>query len=45
MTYYKRPSMIEIIDNIPKSIIGKVQKRELQINDPIWKESYNLKSK
>ena len=24
----------------PKSIVGKVQRRELQINDPIWKEKY-----
>ena len=31
---------IEIIDEIPKSMVGKVQRRVLQINDPIWKEKY-----
>ena len=40
MTHYKRPNLVEIIDEIPKNIIGKVQRRVLQINDPIWKEKY-----
>ncbi len=37
MTHYKRPYYIDIIDEIPKNLIGKVQRRILQINDPIWK--------
>ncbi len=40
ITHYKCPKQIEIIDEIPKSMVGKVQRRELQINDPIWKEKY-----
>lgn len=34
MTHYKRPAMVEIIDEVPKNMIGKVQRRILQINDP-----------
>ena len=40
ITHYKCPKQIEIIDEIPKSMVGKVQRRELQINDPIWKEKH-----
>ncbi|MFX1316080.1 MAG: AMP-binding protein [Promethearchaeota archaeon] len=40
ITYYKCPKEIEIIEEIPKSMIGKVQRRVLQINDPAWKEKY-----
>jgi long-chain acyl-CoA synthetase len=40
ITHYKCPKVIEIIDEIPKSMVGKVQRRELQINDPIWKAKY-----
>jgi len=40
ITHYKCPKRVEIIDEIPKSMVGKVQRRELQINDPIWKEKY-----
>jgi len=40
MTHYKRPYYVEIIDQIPKNLIGKVQRRLLQINDPIWKEKH-----
>ena len=40
ITYYKCPKTIEIIEEIPKSMVGKVQRRELQINDPIWKAKY-----
>lgn len=41
MTHYKRPGLIEIIDEVPKNVLGKVQRRILQINDPIWKEKYS----
>jgi len=31
---------LELVEEIPKSMVGKVQRRQLQINDPIWKEKY-----
>lgn len=34
---HKVPRRIEFRDEIPKNIIGKVLRRELQENDPIWK--------
>jgi len=40
ITHYKCPKQIEIVEEIPKSMVGKVQRRVLQINDPIWKEKY-----
>ena len=40
MAYYKVPERIAIIGDLPKNIIGKVQRRALQINDPIWKEKF-----
>ena len=40
ITHYKCPKRIEIIEEIPKSMVGKVQRRQLQINDPIWKAKY-----
>ncbi|MCP4679552.1 MAG: long-chain fatty acid--CoA ligase [Deltaproteobacteria bacterium] len=36
MTHYKVPNFIEFRDEIPKSLIGKVLRRELQEADPIW---------
>ena len=43
ITHYKVPKQIEFIPEIPKSIIGKVQRRVLQEGDPIWKEKYGDK--
>ncbi|MBY9010161.1 MAG: AMP-binding protein [Candidatus Lokiarchaeota archaeon] len=40
MAHYKVPERIAIIGDLPKNIIGKVQRRALQINDPIWKEKF-----
>ena len=40
MTHYKRPGLVELIDEVPKDLIGKVQRRFLQTNDPLWKEKY-----
>ena len=40
MTHYKRPSYVEIISEVPKNLIGKVQRRILQINDPMYKEEF-----
>ncbi len=38
MTKWKCPAMIEIIDEVPKSILGKVQRRVLQEADPLYKK-------
>jgi long-chain acyl-CoA synthetase len=40
ISHYKCPKQIEIIEEIPKSMVGKVQRRQLQIEDPIWKNKY-----
>lgn len=36
MTRYKAPKLLEFRDAIPKNLIGKVLRRELQEADPIW---------
>ena len=38
MTKWKCPAMIEMIDDIPKNILGKVQRRVLQEADPLFKK-------
>lgn len=38
MTHYKVPAYIEIVEEVPKNPIGKVLRRELQENDPIFRE-------
>lgn len=40
MTDYKVPHNVAIIGELPKNLIGKVQRRLLQEKDPIWKEKY-----
>ncbi len=40
MAKYKVPEYIEFIDEIPKTLVGKVLRRELQENDPVYKEYY-----
>ncbi|MGV9171986.1 MAG: AMP-binding protein [Promethearchaeia archaeon] len=40
MTHYKRPYYVDIISEIPKNIIGKVQRRTLQIHDPKYVEEH-----
>ncbi|MHA1733948.1 MAG: AMP-binding protein [Promethearchaeota archaeon] len=37
MTHYKVPKVIEFRDEIPKSMIGKVMRRTLQEQDPLYK--------
>ena len=37
-TYWKCPKLIEFIEQIPKSMIGKVERRSLQEGDPLWKK-------
>ena len=36
MTHYKVPGYIEFIDELPKTLVGKVLRRVLQENDPVW---------
>lgn len=36
LTHYKVPKAIEFREEIPKNLIGKVLRRELQENDPRW---------
>jgi len=36
MTHYKVPKLIEFKDEIPKSMVGKVMRRELQEADPLY---------
>lgn len=38
LTKWKCPAIIEIIDEIPKSIMGKVERRTLQEADPLYKK-------
>ncbi len=45
MTFYKVPAHIEIIDEIPKSAIGKVMRRTLQEADPLYIEGMEKRSK
>jgi acyl-coenzyme A synthetase/AMP-(fatty) acid ligase len=40
LTKWKCPAIIEFISEVPKNVLGKVQRRILQINDPIWKEQH-----
>jgi len=40
MAHYKIPQTVAIIGELPKNLIGKVQRRLLQEADPIWKEKY-----
>ncbi len=37
LTHYKVPGYIEFIEEVPKNLIGKVQRRQLQEADPIFK--------
>ncbi|MFX1419140.1 MAG: AMP-binding protein [Promethearchaeota archaeon] len=38
LTKWKCPAMIDIIDEIPKSVMGKVERRTLQEADPLFKK-------
>ena len=42
MTHYKVPSYIEFIGELPKSLVGKVLRRELQEADPIYKKYHGI---
>jgi long-chain acyl-CoA synthetase len=43
LTHYKVPRFVEFIDEVPKSPIGKVMRRELQEADPLWKKAHGTK--
>ncbi len=38
ITHWKAPKYLKIIDQISKNIIGKVQRRFLQKNDPLYEK-------
>ena len=38
LTHWKCPAQIEFIDEVPKNILGKVQRRALQEADPLFKK-------
>jgi long-chain acyl-CoA synthetase len=40
MSHYKAPKYVEFIDEIPKTLVGKVMRRQLQEADPIYREYY-----
>ena len=42
MTHYKVPTYIEFINDLPKNLIGKVQRRQLQENDPLFKKYHEI---
>ncbi len=39
LTHYKVPSYIEFREDVPKSLVGKVQRRQLQEADPLYKKA------
>ncbi|MFX1365605.1 MAG: AMP-binding protein [Promethearchaeota archaeon] len=43
MANYKVPHSVAVIGEIPKNLIGKIQRRILQEADPIWKKKYREK--
>jgi long-chain acyl-CoA synthetase len=43
MAKYKVPHSIACVGELPKNLIGKIQRRVLQEADPIWKEKYGGK--
>jgi long-chain acyl-CoA synthetase len=38
MTKWKCPAIIEFIDEVPKNVLGKIQRRTLQEADPLYKK-------
>jgi len=45
LTHYKVPRSIQFVDELPKSMIGKVLRRVLQEADPIWQAAQAAKKK
>jgi long-chain acyl-CoA synthetase len=40
LTHYKVPRSVQFVDELPKSLIGKVLRRVLQEADPIWQAAH-----
>jgi long-chain acyl-CoA synthetase len=40
IAHYKVPQSVAIVGQLPKNVVGKVQRRTLQMNDPLWKKKY-----
>jgi long-chain acyl-CoA synthetase len=38
LTHYKQPKLIEFKDELPKTLVGKILRRVLQEEDPLWQE-------
>ena len=38
LTHYKQPKLIEFKDELPKTLVGKILRRILQEEDPLWQE-------
>jgi len=45
MTHYKVPRMVQFRDDLPKSMVGKVMRRELQEADPLYQERKKMMKK
>ena len=43
MTHYKVPAYVEFKEDLPKTLVGKVLRRELQEADPMWIEYHKKK--
>jgi long-chain acyl-CoA synthetase len=43
MTHYKVPKLIEFLDELPKTMVGKVMRRQLMEADPVYKASHSNK--
>ena len=36
MTHYKVPKLVEFLDDLPKTMVGKVMRRQLMEKDPVY---------
>jgi len=45
MTHYKVPRIVQFKDDLPKSMVGKVLRRELQEADPLYQERKKMMKK
>jgi long-chain acyl-CoA synthetase len=43
LTHYKVPRAIQLVDELPKSMVGKVLRRVLQEADPVWQAAQAAK--
>jgi long-chain acyl-CoA synthetase len=45
LTHYKQPKLVEFKDDLPKTLVGKVLRRELQEADPLYLERKKAQKK